>query len=282
MALVDVSAVQQMFPDLQNVSVIGQGGQKIVFSADHPQFGRIALKLIDDAAMDERARREIDIVTSGQLMNVPRIFSSGMITRGRDPFVYLYEEFVAGKTLRDILNTNGAFVVDEALFALQSLLRAAVEMERRQLVHRDIKPENVIRDGTGELWLLDFGIARDLGQTSLTDTAAIIGPHSLGYSAPEQIRNVKRDIDSRCDLFSIGVVTYELIEGINPFRAGARNVFEVVQRVEQFHPPLLSLPGTVGPDMARFISSLMGKYPTRRPRSARVALDIFQSLSAKL
>ena len=91
-----------------------------------------------------------------------------------------------------------------------------VGAEGEGIVHRDIKPENIIMGQNGDFWLLDFGVARDLGEESLTPTAAPFGPATLGYAPLEQIRNIKGDIDIRADLFALGITLYECALGGEP------------------------------------------------------------------
>jgi serine/threonine protein kinase len=99
------------------------------------------------------------------------------------------------------------------LHVLEALERA----ETVQIVHRDVKPDNIMCDGEGNFWLLDFGIARHLELSSLTPTASPFGKMTLGYAPPEQCRNVKGDIDSRADLFALGVTLHECATGRNGF-----------------------------------------------------------------
>ena len=100
-----------------------------------------------------------------------------------------------------------------------------------------------------------------------------MGPHTPGYAAPEQFNNLKSDIDSRADLFSIGVVTYECLSGINPFSEGARSVIEILQRTETITPVSFQVMGDSQQQFMGLLSSLMGKYPSRRPKDAGQALS---------
>jgi serine/threonine-protein kinase len=102
-------------------------------------------------------------------------------------------------------------------------------LEDMNIVHRDIKPENNIVSDDGKAYFLDFGIDSMLGAPSLTATEALAGPHTPGYAAPERFNNLKSDIDSRADLFSIGVATYERLSGKNPFREGATSQLGILQ-----------------------------------------------------
>jgi serine/threonine-protein kinase len=123
------------------------------------------------------------------------------------------------------------------------------------------------------VFFLDFGIARILDVQSLTNTGAIVGPHTPGYAAPEQFNNLKNDIDSRADLFSIGVVTYECITGKNPFSDGATSHMEILQRTETISPVTFQIAGDTQQQFMGLLSSLMGKYPSRRPTNATQALS---------
>ena len=123
------------------------------------------------------------------------------------------------------------------------------------------------------MFFLDFGIARFLGMPSITKTEAVMGPHTPGYAAPEQFNNVKKDIDSRADLFSIGVVTYECITGQNPFREGAMSHLDILQRTETIVPVNFEMPGDSQKQFMALLGSMMGKYPSRRPKNGRQAYD---------
>jgi serine/threonine-protein kinase len=161
-------------------------------------------------------------------------------------------------------------------------------LEEKNIVHRDIKPENIIVSVDGKVYFLDFGIARILGVPSLTKTEALVGPHTPGYAAPEQFNNLKSDIDSRADLFSIGVVTYECLSGKNPFSEGATSHLDILQRTETITPVSFKIPGDTQQQFMGLLSSLMGKFPSRRPKDATQALNwlsaaksTFQNVEAK-
>ena len=100
-----------------------------------------------------------------------------------------------------------------------------------------------------------------------------MGPHTPGYAAPEQFNNLKSDIDSRADLFSIGVVTYECLSGKNPFSAGAISHLDILQRTETITPVSFQIIGDTQQQFMGLLSSLMGKYPSRRPKDATQALN---------
>lgn len=132
----------------------------------------------------------------------------------------------------------------------------------------------------GSVFFLDFGIARILGAESLTKTEAMLGPHTPGYAAPEQFNNLKKDIDSRADLFSLGVVTYECVTGRNPFKENSDSILEVLQKTETITPISYSIKGDSQKQFMALLGSMMGKYPSRRPRSAQQALDWLNAAKA--
>ncbi len=192
--------------------------------------------------------------------------------------LYIMEEYIKGITLRKYLGLYGKLPLKEGLRLLETLLSIAVELEKRRIIHRDIKPENiVIRDNRG-FCLLDFGIARVLNKPSLTKTKAYFGPHSPGYAAPEQFRNMKKEVDIRADLFSIGVTMYEAITGKHPFLKGTEHYLEMLRLTETVKPLDYVIPGDTQRQLMGFITIMMDKFPSRRPQNATIAKNWFKAL----
>ena len=256
---------------LTNLVQLARGGQKVVYSASHPNYGSIVLKLF--FKMDARSQREIDISENTEFDCVPVIYETGNIIYEGSDTLYVIEQRIDGEELRKRIERNERFTLKEAADFLKQGLLFINQLEMNKIVHRDIKPENIIVSSTGKVFFLDFGIARILGLPSLTKTEAIVGPHTPGYAAPEQFNNLKNDIDSRADLFSIGVVTYECLSGQNPFSGGARSHFEILQRTETISPVKFQIEGDTQQQFMGILSSLMGKFPSRRPKNAQQALD---------
>lgn len=257
--------------DLSNFAPITRGGQKAVFSAKHPRFGSVVVKLF--FKNDLRSQRELDISKSTVFDCVPTIYESGQILYESVETLYVVEQRVEGDELRKRIERGERFSLREAVDFLEQGLIFIRQLEQKHIVHRDIKPENIIISPDSKVYFLDFGIARILGVPSLTKTEAIAGPHTPGYAAPEQFNNLKNDIDSRADLFSIGVVTYECLSGANPFREGARGDLDVLQRTETITPVTFQVQGDSQQQFMGLLSSLMGKYPSRRPKDAEQALN---------
>ena len=258
--------------EFEKIELMARGGQKIVFDGVHNSYGETVIKLYFQLN-DPRSLREIQIEKDLNLSMVPKIYETGTIEYEGTETVYIIEQKVKGTELRKVLESGKRFSLEEAVTFLEQGLEFIACIENKGIVHRDIKPENIIRADDGRIFFLDFGIARILGADSLTRTGAMMGPHTPGYAAPEQFNNLKKEIDSRADIFSLGVVTYECITGKNPFREGSINALEVLQKTETITPVQYSIKGDTQSQFMALLGAMMGKYPSRRPRTAKQAID---------
>ena len=258
--------------EFEKIELMARGGQKIVFDGVHNSYGETVIKLYFQLN-DPRSLREIQIERDLNLSMVPKIYETGTIEYEGTETLYIIEQKVKGTELRKVLESGKRFSLEEAVTFLEQGLEFIACIENKGMVHRDIKPENIIRADDGRIFFLDFGIARILGADSLTRTGAMMGPHTPGYAAPEQFNNLKKEIDSRADIFSLGVVTYECITGKNPFREGSINALEVLQKTETITPVQYSIKGDTQSQFMALLGAMMGKYPSRRPRTAKQAID---------
>lgn len=258
--------------EFEKFELMARGGQKIVFDGVHNSYGETVIKLYFQLN-DPRSLREIQIERDLNLSMVPKIYETGTIEYEGTETLYIIEQKVKGTELRKVLESGKRFSLEEAVTFLEQGLEFIACIENKGIVHRDIKPENIIRADDGRIFFLDFGIARILGADSLTRTGAMMGPHTPGYAAPEQFNNLKKEIDSRADIFSLGVVTYECITGKNPFREGSINALEVLQKTETITPVQYSIKGDTQSQFMALLGAMMGKYPSRRPRTAKQAID---------
>ena len=256
------------FPDLQNIQPLSQGGQKQVFSAVHPHDGDVVLKLMHVTADQERTEREVLAVTQIQSARVPKILDQGTVQAPSGDRFWFREQRIHGQTVRECLAT-GPFDTAALLRLALHVSEALVAAEAVNIVHRDVKPENIIWDLTGNFWLIDFGLSRHLGLESLTATANVFGHVTWGYAPLEQCRNIKQEIDARADLFALGVTLYECATGTNPFRVGARDALEVLQRVEN---GILSRSRPLFPSASDFtdlVAALTQRRRIHRPKNAQ-------------
>ena len=258
--------------EFEKIELMARGGQKIVFDGVHNSYGETVIKLYFQLN-DPRSLREIQIERDLNLSMVPKIYETGTIEYEGTETLYIIEQKVKGTELRKVLESGKRFSLEEAVTFLEQGLEFIACIENKGIVHRDIKPENIIRADDGRIFFLDFGIARILGADSLTRTGAMMGPHTPGYAAPEQFNNLKKEIDSRADIFSLGVVTYECITGKNPFREGSINALEVLQKTDTITPVQYSIKGDTQSQFMALLGAMMGKYPSRRPRTAKQAID---------
>lgn len=262
-----------------DVSILARGGQKVVFSAHSKQYGSAVIKLFFRLD-DPRSKREIEIGELYQMNAVPTIYETGQLLYEKAETLYIVEQKIDGQELRKIIADGHRFLLSEAVDFLEQCLTFICVLEEKGVIHRDIKPENIIVASDGTVYFLDFGIARVLDMPSLTKTEAIMGPHTPGYAAPEQFNNLKKQIDSRSDIFSVGVVTYECVTGENPFREGANSPLDVLQRTETITPASFEIAGDTQKQFMALLSSMMGKYPSRRPKNAKQALDWLNAAKA--
>jgi len=252
---------------LSDFHPLGQGGQKLVLAARHERDGDIVLKIVYPKTDPESVRREILAVQQIQSPRVPRILEHGLADTNLGACVWLREEKVSGDTLRNIL-ASGPLPAESVLRLGLQMMEALEGAERAQIVHRDVKPDNIMRDAVGDFWLLDFGIARHLDLSSLTATSLPTAKMTLGYAPPEQCRNFKREIDSRADLFALGVTMHECATGRNAFLdPPPRDHLELLRRVEQLVLPHVALPIGATDSLRDLIATMTQKNRVHRPRT---------------
>ncbi len=206
----------------------------------------------------------------------PAIHDARYVNIGDEKCICIIEEYVVGKPLSSCIQSRPqplAFVKHVG----EALLGALTHTHAANLVHRDIKPSNIMVADDGRILLIDFGIARDLSATSVTSSLALFGPMTIGYSAPEQVRNLKRQICVRTDFFALGVVLYEMAIGKNPFREGGCSDRDTLARCLEYDPLPLSSLGFPR-QFSAFVEMCMQKQSHRRPPSPDVAIEMFKSI----
>lgn len=268
----DLNWLQQQFPNLSNLAALTSGGQKQVFAATHPQDGAVVLKIIHPRQEMATTNREVLAVNQLAGARVPRILETGTLRTNLGDCFWFREQRVEGQTLSDRLLT-GPLGLNDVLRVGKQVLEALVAAEKLHIVHRDVNPRNIIRDNAGNFWLIDFGLARHLHLQSLTETAHVLGKFSPGYAPREQYRNIKGDIDHRCDLFAVGVTLYECGTGQNPFLTGVRDMLEVFNRVETQPLPRLLLNFNGQAALADLVSALTQRRRHHRPASIADAFE---------
>ncbi|HEY3997269.1 MAG TPA: serine/threonine-protein kinase [Candidatus Xenobia bacterium] len=250
---------------------LSSSGLCVVYEVEKGRGERAALKrYVGLALLDEETRRrfarEIRLGLSVVHPHVCRALDWGLTDDGSP---YLVMELLEGKTLRQRLDDSGALPVDQATAIARQLLAGAGAIHDHGLVHRDLKPENIFLQHGEDVRILDFGLTSKYGGGSLTPTGISMG--TVGYAAPEQVFNA-RHVDTRADLFTIGVVFFEMLTGHRPFEGGS--VAETLSLLTGGDPPSLSSfqPSLAGTAVERLVDSLLSRLPEQRPESAAAAL----------
>jgi predicted Ser/Thr protein kinase len=217
-AVPDLAAIAGRFPDLEILESLGQGGMGAVYKARQPALDRlVALKLLRpeveaDPAFAERFTREARALARLNHPNIVAVYDFGR----RDGLYYLLMEYVDGVNLRQLLRA-GRLAPPEALAIVPQICAALEFAHAEGIVHRDIKPENLLVDRKGRLKIADFGIAKLVGGQqagyTLTGPWQVVG--TLHYMAPEQMEK-PLSVDHRADIYSLGVVFYEMLTGELP------------------------------------------------------------------
>lgn len=275
-----VSELKSRFKSIEKVK---KGGQKIVYKAMTFDGTVVALKIIGNAT-DQRVLQEISLVQSLPMICVPKIIESGLVTDESvgEEALYIVEQYIDGISLRDWINGKNTANLKFAYTLLEALLSAEIELESNNVLHRDINPNNIILGANGTIYLIDFGLAKIIGGSSLTQTAAAHGPFTPGYAPHEQFANIKLAQDVRTDLFQIGVTIYESCMGNNPFVKPNETVYQIMSRTMTMMPPLLNLPGDTKGQFAQFISMLMAKNQSQRPDTAADAMRYLNAIKSTL
>lgn len=275
-----IDELTKKYPSLRVIKAYPDSGQKWAYLVDLDTYGVVMLKIIKK--MDERIRREIDIVNQNDIPGVPKIKEISSFQYNGEEHYYFFEEYIDGETLTDELR-RGPLGLPQSLKLFESLLIIVAKLESIGIVHRDIKPDNIICAKDGSYHLIDFGIARNLNLTSLTLTAAAVGPHTPGYGAPELFQYDKAKISSKADLFSVGVVVYQAIFGRHPFITGKEaDLNEIWYRTATVMPKDDLIPGDTDSQLFGLIQTLMQKQVSKRPPSAKKALEWYYTVLGTL
>ncbi len=274
-------ALRTCFPQFLRIDPFPKSGQKLVYRAEHKDGTAFALKIIiqDQGTQDQRAIREIEAAASLRSPCFANILEAKCCQILETDCIFIIEEFIDGQSLASVLKKQ----VPQSLSFIRdvgsALLNGLTKVEEAKLVHRDIKPGNIMIGEDGRIVIIDFGIVRNLGKESITSSCALQGPMTPGYGAPEQIRNCKRQISIRTDLFAVGVVLYEMAVGRNPFYEVGNYSRELVnERCLNLDPPPLSTFGCPQ-GLSDFVEKCMYKPCHRRLPTASKALESFTAIN---
>jgi serine/threonine protein kinase len=263
------------FPDLEILHFVGRGGMGMVYKARQKQLNRIvALKILApgiarDAAFAERFLREAQVMALLTHQHIVTVYDFGKTppseTGDRDvPLYYFLMEFVDGLTLRQLLDA-GQLTPTQAFAIVPQICEALQYAHDKGVVHRDIKPENILMDRQGNVKIADFGLAKLMGLQShdltLSTTGQVLG--TLHYMAPEQMER-PTEVDHRADIYSLGVVFYQMLTGELP--------------LGHFAPP--SRKALVDARLDEVVLRALEKEPARRYQQASALQTQVESIAA--
>jgi serine/threonine-protein kinase len=259
---------------------IGRGGMGIVYLARDTEMDRtVALKVVATGwtrtpehfarlMAEARALARIDHP------NIPRVYGAGQ----DGPYCFVSREYVQGSSLLDILGERGPLRVTEALRVVRDVAHALSAVHDRRLLHRDIKTENLMLDESGRVCIVDFGIAKDLrSKVRVTRDDCYVG--TLEYCSPEQL--LGEDLDPRTDLYSLGVVLYELLTLALPYRGStAAQIYSRMMR--RRYRRIRKLRPCVPRSVERLVGELLRVDRKRRTRDALAVLRASHRILRKL
>ena len=266
--------------------VLGYGGMAEVHRGRDLRLGRdVAIKLLrTDLARDEtfqiRFRREAQNAASLNHPAIVAVYDTGEETAPTGETIpYIVMEFVSGRTLKEVLTAEGRLMPRRALEIVADICAALEFSHRHGIIHRDIKPGNVMLTPTGQVKVMDFGIARALasGATTMTQTSAVIG--TAQYLSPEQARG--EAVDARSDVYATGCVLYELLTGHPPF-VGDNPVSVAYQHVREDPRPPSDSNRDVPPDVDAVVLKALAKNRANRYQSAaEMRADVLRAAAGR-
>ncbi|MBI5473705.1 MAG: protein kinase [Ignavibacteriae bacterium] len=253
---------------------LGEGGMGIVYKAHDTNLDRtVALKFLPHnlTLTETTAARFLQEAKSAAALNHPNICTIHAIEEV-DGETFIVMELVDGETLRERVQGTG-FRVQESIGCAIQIAEALTEAHSHKIVHRDVKSENIMVNTKGQIKVMDFGLAKLRDSVHRTKSTSTVG--TLAYMAPEQLQG--GDADERSDIFSFGVVMYELFTGQLPFK-GAHEAAMMYEIVNVDPAPLRSVRPEINPAIERIVMKCLEKDPAKRHQSAHDIASELQSL----
>ncbi|MGC2399875.1 MAG: tetratricopeptide repeat protein [Acidobacteriaceae bacterium] len=246
--------------------LLGEGGMGAVYKARDIELNRmVALKVIRpdlarNRAVLDRFKQELILATQVTHRNVVRIYDLGEA----EGIKFITMEYVDGEDLSAVLRKHTKLNPREAVTVIEQMCRALEAAHNVGVIHRDLKPQNVmLESGTNRLLVMDFGLAKTLEGERMTQTGAMVG--TMEYMSPEQA--LAGNLDQRSDIFSLGLIFYELLTGQTPFRADSA-LASLIKRTQERVLPVSELDNSIPPELSQIVSRCLERDVALRYQSA--------------
>src|SRR5947208_6459178 len=252
------------------LQMLGEGGMGAVYKARDNELDRvIALKVIrpelaSNPEILQRFKQELVLARQVTDRNIIRIFDLGEA----DGIRFITMEYVEGTSLYQVLQEQGQLPVKDAAEIIEQVLTGLKAAHREGVIHRDLKPGNIMRDPQGRILVMDFGLARSLESDGMTKTGAVLG--TMEYMSPEQAMGAA--LDQRSDLFTVGLIFFELLTGKMPFRAESA-LASLLKRVHERAIPVVSHDATIPAALSNIVSKCLERDVQLRYQNAGEMLD---------
>ncbi|HZQ96326.1 MAG TPA: serine/threonine-protein kinase, partial [Candidatus Sulfotelmatobacter sp.] len=247
------------------VALLGEGGMGAVYEAIDRELNRpVALKVIrpelaKNKAIIDRFKQELLLAREVTHRNVIRIYDLGEADRIK----FITMEFVQGEDLRTMLVREKKLAPEQAVDIIQQICRALEAAHSTGIIHRDLKPQNVMRDKTGRILVMDFGLARMVEGDGMTQTGALVG--TMDYMSPEQA--LGKPLDQRSDIYAVGLIFYELLTGMMPFAAESA-LASLIKRTQERATPALDCDKSIPVSVSNIVAKCLERDVKLRYQSA--------------
>jgi eukaryotic-like serine/threonine-protein kinase len=260
------------------LQTLGEGGMGAVYKARDLELDRmVALKVIrpelaKNPAIIDRFKQELRLSQRVTHRNVIRIYDLGE----GDGVKFITMEYIEGQDLRSLIHERKKFPPEEAVEIMEQICLALDAAHGVDVIHRDLKPQNVMRDGAGRILVMDFGLARTLEGDGMTQTGALVG--TMEYMSPEQA--LAKDLDQRSDIFSAGLIFYELLSGQTPYKADSA-LASLIRRTQERAISIHDFDRSIPDALSHIVSRCLERDPATRYQSAAELLANLQAWQGK-
>ena len=260
------------------LQTLGEGGMGAVYKAKDLELDRlVALKVIrpelaKNPAIIDRFKQELLLSQRVTHRNVIRIYDLGE----GDGVKFITMEFIEGEDLRSLIFEQKKLSPEESVAIMEQVCLALDAAHSVDVIHRDLKPQNIMRDKTGRILVMDFGLARTLEGDGMTQTGALVG--TMEYMSPEQA--LAKELDQRSDIFSAGLIFYELLTGQMPFRADSA-LASLIRRTQERARPISEHDNTIPANLSAIVSKCLEREPEARYQSAKALLADLEAWQGK-